>query len=364
MKNIWRKKQDSKPSKGKVLVALSGGVDSSVCAYLLKEQGYDVECVYIVGWQPEFWECNSKRERLDALQVSATLKIPFRTLYAEKEYKQKVVDPFIEAYKRGEVPNPDVLCNEVFKFGVFYDYAFERDISFIATGHYVRNGTKSPIRKGIDKKKDQSYFLWSVNKDRLKKTLFPIGEYEKDEVREIARKAGLPNAEKKDSQGICFLGDGDMKDFLSRYIETNKGDVVDESGDVIGKHNGVVFYTLGQRHGFTITNSDTNRKPFFIINKDIKNNILTVSNTPISKNSICVRLANVNWLVDNIPELITAQASYHGKEVEVKLVNNSDGVFIYDKNPVVFYTKGQSVVMYDGDNVVGGGVVEETKIIS
>lgn len=363
MKSIWRKKEDfshNEHSKGKVFVALSGGVDSAVALYLLKEKGYDVVGVFIFGWQPPFWECSASAERRDALYVCATLGVPFDTLHKEEEYKSLVVEPFIEAYKNGEVPNPDVLCNGVFKFGTFYDYAMSKGADFIATGHYAqsKDGT---IKRAIDSKKDQSYFLWSVQKERLAKTLFPVGEFTKKEVRELAMKIGLHNAEKKDSQGICFLGSGGMRNFLSRYIKEKRGDVLDENGKVIGYHSGAQFYTLGQRQGLTLTNNNPEREPLFVVEKNIKNNILVVSNNPVPKTGYKVSLKNANWLVEDIPATAIVQSSYHGKTNKIKLKNES-GITIEDTKPVEFYTRGQSVVFYnDEDVLLGGAVIEKVE---
>ncbi|MGH7250067.1 MAG: tRNA 2-thiouridine(34) synthase MnmA, partial [Minisyncoccia bacterium] len=275
----------SKQKKKLIFVGLSGGVDSAVSAALLQKAGYEVVGVFMKTWHPDFLECNEEEERRDAMRVAAHLDIPFLTFDFEKEYKRAVADYMIREYKEGRTPNPDVMCNKEVKFGAFLKKALSMGANYVATGHYARivdtenfletapsetkrQGThtfpkNSPhLLQGVDSAKDQSYFLWTLRQEQLSKILFPIGHLKKTEVRKLAKKFNLPVSEKKDSQGICFLGPVDLKEFLKHYIKEKKGEVVlargearpnGEAGRVIGFHDGVVFHTLGERHGFTIT---------------------------------------------------------------------------------------------------------------
>ncbi|MFA6386318.1 MAG: tRNA 2-thiouridine(34) synthase MnmA [Candidatus Paceibacterota bacterium] len=378
-----------KEIKKTVFVGVSGGVDSSVAAALLKDQDYNVVGVFIRTWSPDFIECTWKDERRDAMRVCAHLDIPFLECDAEEAYKKGVADYMIEEYKKGNTPNPDVMCNRMVKFGVFWQFAKEHGAHFIATGHYAR---KSPLlveegvgggdlkelpprpmgtpprkggeelHKGIDSSKDQSYFLWTLTQDDLSHTLFPVGHLQKTEVRILAEKYKLPTATKKDSQGVCFLGPLDMKDFLKHYIETKKGDVLNESGEIIGSHDGAIFFTLGERHGFNIFKNDDNSKPLYVVSKNIEMNTITVSSLPDhSKNKFSgsqINTTNANW-ISNIPEKnkdYTAQIRYHGELLNCKLVCTGQTCAIsFDKSVLV--DKGQSIVVYNNGICLGGCVV-------
>ncbi|HRH26935.1 MAG TPA: tRNA 2-thiouridine(34) synthase MnmA, partial [Parcubacteria group bacterium] len=264
----------------KVFVGVSGGVDSSVSLALLKKAGYDVTGVFLKVWYPDFMPCNWKEERLSAMRVCATLNVPFITLDCEREYKQEVVDYMIREYREGRVPNPDIFCNKYVKFGVFLDKAKELGADYIATGHYAQNIEKNGVfylTESVDKEKDQSYFLYTLNQEQLKHTLFPVGGLIKPEVRRLAQEFGLPTATKKDSQGLCFMGNIDIKEFLNHYIEVKKGDVLNTEGKVIGFHEGSQFLTIGQRHGFTITEKSPEDPRFFVIKKDLEKNTITVA---------------------------------------------------------------------------------------
>ena len=269
--------------KKKVFVGLSGGVDSAVSATLLKKQGYEVVGVFIKTWHPDFLECNEEDERRDAMRVAAFLDIPFLTFDLADVYKKEVADYMIREYKEGRTPNPDVMCNKEVKFGTFLKKAISMGADCVATGHYARvlspceGGVpegRGGLLKGKDPSKDQSYFLWTLKQEQLERIVFPIGNLKKTEVRKLAKKFNLPVAEKKDSQGICFLGAVDLKEFLKHYIKFKKGKVCDEKGEVIGHHEGAVFYTLGERHGFTITKKKSTDGPYYIVGKDIKKNTL------------------------------------------------------------------------------------------
>ncbi len=365
---VFKLSMNKKISK-KVYIGMSGGVDSSVSALLLKKAGYDVTGVFIKVWQPEFFECTWRQDRLDAMRVCAKLSIPFITLNLEDEYKNEVVDYMIEEYKRGRTPNPDVMCNKYVKFGGFFDCAMKQGADFVATGHYARVKNikgKTQMLAGEDKNKDQSYFLWTLTQKQLSKTLFPVGDIDKPEVRKLAEKYGLSTAIKKDSQGLCFIGKIDIKDFLKNYIKEKKGKVLDENGKVIGEHDGAFYLTIGQRHGFKINVKTPNDTPYYIINKDIKNNTITVSqdSTKVLNNeSKVVKLEKVNWTLDESPDLnnkYSARIRYRQPLEECFIKKNENGGFeLHFTKPQRAITQGQSAVIYDGEVCLGGGIIEE-----
>jgi len=394
IKNISKKKI--------VFIGLSGGVDSAVSAALLKKQGYEVVGVFMRTWHPDFLECNEEEEHQDAMRVAAHLDIPFLTFDLADVYKKEVADYMIKEYKAGRTPNPDVMCNKEVKFGAFLKKAISMGADYIATGHYAqvcdtsfyfelpegpnpviggraqgrkigRSGVnltqerkKSTalhfLGKGIDPSKDQSYFLWTLKQEQLRKILFPIGHLKKSEVRKLAKKFNLPVAEKKDSQGICFLGAVDLKDFLKHYIEGKKGKVINEKGKEIGYHSGVFFHTLGERHGFTITKKSPNDGAYYVVGKNIKKNILIVSqNRNVSHSNILtnIRIKNTNW-INKIPEPnknYTAQIRYHSEFLPCKIrCSTSDVEQVIFKKPILV-ASGQSCVIYDKNICLGGGIV-------
>ena len=353
----------------KVFVGLSGGVDSSVSATLLKEAGYDVTGVFIKVWQPDFISCNSKDDRLDAMRVAAHLGIPFRTLNLEKEYKRGVVDYMLSEYKKGNTPNPDVMCNKEVKFGAFLRYAMKEGADFVATGHYTQNifnkkTNKYELHKGADDNKDQSYFLWTLTQKELSRIIFPVGAYKKEEVRKLAEKFGLITATKKDSQGLCFLGKIDMKEFLKHYIKEKEGIVVDSDGNILGTHEGVIFYTLGERHGFTLTKKTSNDKPYYVIGKNIKENKLIVSRIP--QNNVATKkkwgIRDINWISPKfdleLPKKanLKAQIRYHGEFLPCKVFVKGKETFVIFKKPILV-SFGQSIVFYRGNVCLGGGII-------
>lgn len=359
--------------KRKVFVGLSGGVDSSVSAALLKKAGFDVTGVFIKVWQPDIeltGGCTWREDRLDAMRVCAKLDIPFYTLDLEKEYKKEVVDYMISEYQAGRTPNPDVMCNKYVKFGGFFDWARKNGADYVATGHYAqvkfdKKSNKYQMLAGKDKNKDQSYFLWTLTQKQLSKTLFPVGNIEKPEVRKLAKKFGLETAVKKDSQGLCFIGKVDMADFLKKFIKTKPGKVLNEKGEIIGKHDGAELYTIGQRHGFTLIHNSPDDSKKFVISKDIKANTITVSSTILKENSPNLKefsLCAVNWTQDELPgvtKTYQARVRYRGELTACKIET-------LDKNKVkIIFTKpqkspaaGQSVVVYDGEICLGGGIIK------
>ncbi len=364
---------------------MSGGVDSSVAAALLKEQGFDVTGVFIKAWHPEGFPCTWREDRRDAMRVAAVLDIPFKTLDLEKEYKQEVVDYMISEYKKGRTPNPDVMCNKSVKFGGFLQFALKEGADFVATGHYARLRREIPISnfqfqnndqnikdkfsnkiellEAKDKAKDQSYFLWTLAKEQLKHVLFPIGEYQKSEVRKLAEKFNLPTAGKKDSQGLCFIGKVDIKDFLREYISTEKGDVLNEAGEVIGFHTGVHLYTTGERHGFTVTKKTTLDKAMYVVAKDVLKNTITVSEkNKMNSNSLVLRisLSGINWIQN--PEegkVYNARFRYHQEPEDCTVSFGSGLTFVEFKKPQDGIAAGQSLVLYDKEICLGGGVIEQ-----
>ncbi len=380
----------------KIFVGMSGGVDSSVTAALLKNKGYDVVGVFIKSYNVD--GC-SEQDANDARRVAEQLKIPFYVFDLEKEYKEKVVQYMVDGYKNGLTPNPDVMCNKEIKFGIFLKRALELGADYIATGHYVRLGHRIQnlefrkdylefskktkkllypksyiLYSAIDTNKDQSYFLWTLTQKQLKHCLFPIGEYTKPQVRRLAKKFGLLTAEKKDSQGICFLGKISLPEFLENYIPQKKGLVLNMVGEKIGEHNGAHFYTIGQRHGLSLgirkqeLGIKKNFEPFYITEKDIKNNTIIVaegeSNPAFYRKEI--ELTGVNFINSLIPDSkfiipVFARVRYRQPLAKATLSRNpstSSGFrLIFDKAQK-FVALGQSVVFYDKKGeMLGGGVI-------
>ena len=379
MTRIWNKhKQTNTPLKRKVFVGLSGGVDSSVALALLQKDGYDVTGVFLKVWQPDWMPCEWKEERRSAMRVCATLGVPFITLDCQKEYKKEVVDYMIREYGQGRVPNPDVFCNKYVKFGVFLSKALEMGADFIATGHYAQicqgASLTHELKESKDKEKDQSYFLYTLGQEELKHTLFPVGNMTKPEVRKLAEKFGLPTAHKKDSQGLCFIGKVDMKDFLSHYIQTKRGDVLNTSGEIVGHHNGAVLFAIGERHGFTITKKSPDDPRFFVVSKDIDKNTITVANKelghPMSKwdtKEIIIKdlhLINLDDISSKLDkQLKTSVRIRYRQEKQSCLLtpecskpNEYKVVFDIPQNAI---SVGQSAVFYDGGICLGGGVIEK-----
>ncbi|MBI5400797.1 MAG: tRNA 2-thiouridine(34) synthase MnmA [Candidatus Yonathbacteria bacterium] len=385
----------SKKSKGRVFVGISGGVDSSVSATLLQKEGYEVTGVFMKVWQPDFLPCTWREERLDAMRVCAHLGIQLLTWDFEREYKDGVADYMINEYRAGRTPNPDVMCNREVKFGSFFRRAISGGADFIATGHYAqatldKKNDVFVMKKGVDDAKDQSYFLWTLGQEQLSKTLFPIGGYKKSQVRALARKFGLPVAEKKDSQGLCFVGKLDMKDFLAHFIDEKEGSVLDETGETIGMHRGAYFYTLGERHGFTVTKKGADDAPYYVVAKDLTANTITVARQtkkyPESARKD-IKISQINFCRGILPDTkktYTAQVRYHGEKYECKItdlvyVQDACPDFVQDvnlliqalvtrqlirgtfslhfKKPVIA-DAGQSVVLYDCEKCLGGGIIE------
>ncbi len=341
---------------------LSGGVDSAVAGLLLKKAGYSVTGVFIKTWTPPFMPCTQEEERKAALYVAASLGIEFETLDLSKEYKKNIVDHMIKTYRSGATPNPDVLCNKEIKFGAFAKYILEKDKdAYIATGHHARIEKVSNryfILRGKDREKDQAYFLWMIDKNILPQTLMPIGNLTKDEVRSIARENNVFSADKKDSQGLCFMGAVNMKDFLSRFIKLKEGKLYIDSGGCIGRHPGAQIFTVGQRHGFVVTDKRYAGKTLYVTGKDVRKNRVFVSPEYPAMEEKVIILNNINLFADLDEKEYTAETRYHGEKLRVRVLShnkNSMKIEFLDKAQSV--AKGQSVVLYKGDLVVAGGVV-------
>lgn len=339
----------------KVYVGMSGGVDSSVTAALLKEEGYDVTGVYMKNWSQDFpgLRCPWREDYQDAKRVAVQLGIDFKLYDFETEYRQKVVDYMVREYQAGRTPNPDIMCNQEVKFKLFLETALSDGADLIATGHYARI-KDGQLLAGVDKNKDQSYFLYRVTEDALRKSLMPIGEMEKPKVRELAKKLGLATADKKDSQGICFMGKVGIKDFLLNELGSQpKGPIIDQNGQEIGQHDGAIFYTIGQRHGLDVGGG----LPYYVARKDMKTNTVYVT-TKLDDKALWreeIQLEDLHWINEKPDETKQYQARlrYRGPLVECEL----KGQKLMLAEPQRGLAAGQSAVIYDGDHVLGGGII-------
>lgn len=331
---------------------MSGGVDSSVSAALLRRQGFRVVGVFMRPWQDPSAPCLWQNDREDALRVAAVLGIPLETWDFSREYGRKVAGYMIDGYRRGLTPNPDVMCNKEIKFGLFFKRAIKEGADFVATGHYARIGKTGDLRKARDPNKDQTYFLWTLTQSQLGKTLFPVGGYLKPEVRRLARKFKLPNAAKKDSQGVCFVGPMNIKGFLKRHIKPRGGKILHVDGRVLGEHDGAWYYTIGQRHGLNIT---LGGGPYFVVSKNVKKNIVVVGGEK-DLNSKTAQIAEINWIgkTPKFPLNLSVKIRYRTPVVPATLSKNGKLEF---KNPQRAITPGQSVVFYKSQKVLGGGVI-------
>ncbi|MDG1074234.1 MAG: tRNA 2-thiouridine(34) synthase MnmA [Methylophilaceae bacterium] len=356
----------------KVIVGLSGGVDSSVTAMLLKQQGYEVTGLFMKNWEDDDNDeyCSSKQDLLDAVAVADKLDVEIEAVNFSKEYKDRVFANFLAEYKAGRTPNPDILCNAEIKFKAFLDHAMEMGGDLIATGHYAQvreNPLKAghyQLLKADDGSKDQSYFLHRLNQAQLSKTLFPLGQYLKREVREMARQAGLINAEKKDSTGICFIGERPFQEFLQRYLPKNPGEMKTSEGKVIGQHEGLMYYTLGQRQGLKIGGSrDSNGEPWFVAAKDMVNNELIVvqgHDHPLLLND-GLKASQLHWISGEAPETNWVYASktrYRQPDApcEIDAISNEEMDIRFGQKQWAI-TPGQSAVVYESNVCLGGGII-------
>ncbi|MNW51515.1 tRNA-specific 2-thiouridylase MnmA [compost metagenome] len=362
----------SKPNhETRVVVGMSGGVDSSVTALLLKQQGYDVIGIFMKNWDDtdEFGNCTAEQDSEDVRRVCEQIDIPYYTVNFEKEYYDKVFAYFLEEYKRGRTPNPDVMCNREIKFGEFLNKALSLGADYVATGHYARvveEDGEFKLLRGVDSNKDQTYFLNALNQEQLSKAMFPIGHLPKPEVRKIAAEAGLYTAKKKDSTGVCFIGERNFREFLSHYLPAKSGEMVDiATGEVKGRHDGLMYYTLGQRQGLGIGGSG-NGEPWFVAEKDLEKNILYVvqGDSHYSLYSTALTASAVNWIegIDKLPKgpfKCSAKFRYRQPDQGVTITPQEDGtVFVEFDQPQKAITPGQAVVFYDGELCLGGGTIE------
>lgn len=343
----------------KVYVGLSGGVDSSVTAALLLQQGYDVTGVYMKNWSQDIpgFECPWKEDYQDAKRVAVALGIDFKMYDFETQYRDKVVQYMIDEYQSGRTPNPDIMCNQEVKFKLFLETALEDGADMIATGHYSRI-QDGQLLTAQNKEKDQSYFLYRVTEDALRKSLMPIGDFAtKDEVRELARKFDLPTAGKKDSQGICFVGKVGIKEFLQQYVTTEPGSIIDQARRTIGEHDGAIFYTIGQRHGLNVGGG----LPYYVVGKDMDKNEVYVT-SDIDDGRLWRRslsLTDLHWINGpaDFGKQYHVRTRYRAALVPCTLTRTDNGVEIVLEEEVRAITPGQSAVLYDGDLVLGGGIV-------
>jgi tRNA-specific 2-thiouridylase len=344
----------------KVFVGLSGGVDSSVAALLLKQQGYDVTGVYMKNWTADLpgMSCPWKEDYQDAKRIAVQLGIPFKVYDFQKQYRQKVVDYMLEGFKAGFTPNPDVMCNQEIKFKLFLDTALEDGADFIATGHYARI-KDGKLLKAKDDSKDQTYFLHRVKPAALKKTIFPLGDLTKSEVRDIAKKAGLITATKKESMGICFVGKVGIKEFLQQYISQKPGSIVDQKGRIIGAHDGAFFYTIGQRHGLDVGGG----LPYYVTGKNMNKNEIYVT-TDLQDEKLWsnqIKLTSAHWLEEPVPnQKLSVRIRHQAKLIPVKILNSPQASNFWQADldeEVRALTPGQSAVFYSGNRVLGGGIV-------
>ncbi|WP_342525320.1 tRNA 2-thiouridine(34) synthase MnmA [Chryseomicrobium sp. FSL W7-1435] len=354
-------------TKGKrVVIGMSGGVDSSVAAYLLKEQGYDVIGIFMKNWDDtdENGVCTATEDYDDVIKVCNQIGIPYYAVNFEKQYWDKVFTYFLDEYKAGRTPNPDVMCNKEIKFKAFLEHALALGADYLATGHYARVEERDGqfrMLRGVDNNKDQTYFLNQLNQDQLKHVLFPIGELEKKRVREIALEQGLATATKKDSTGICFIGERDFKTFLSGYLPAQPGSMETMDGKPVGKHDGLMYYTIGQRHGLGIGGAGD---PWFVVGKDLKRNVLFVGQSAQNE-----ALYSTSLIADTLsfttneekPAEFTCTAKFRYRQqdtgVTVHLLGNDRAEVIFDE-PVRSITPGQAVVFYQGDECLGGATID------
>ena len=348
---------------------MSGGVDSAVAALLLKQQGHEVVGVFMKNWEEEgeYGVCTAAEDYEDVRRVADKIGIPYYTVNFAKEYKERVFSYFLSEYRLGRTPNPDVLCNSEIKFRAFLELSRTADMEYLATGHYARterNGNEVRLLRASDPNKDQTYFLAGLTQQQLLGAMFPIGELQKGEVRRIAREFGLANAEKKDSTGVCFIGERNFKQFLMQFLPAQPGDMVDLSGRVIGRHDGLMYYTLGQRKGLGIGGrKDGSGESWFVIGKDLKRNLLIVQQGEQEElYSTALSCSHVNWIAGAPPAgrfPCTAKFRYRQPDQQVEVAVMGEEAQVKFLEPQRAVTPGQWAVFYQGEECLGGGPIDE-----
>jgi len=363
----------STPQNTRVIVGMSGGVDSSVAALLLLQQGYQVEGLFMKNWEEDDTEeyCSATTDLADAQSVSDQLGITLHTVNFSSEYWDRVFAYFLQEYRSGRTPNPDILCNKEIKFKAFLEYALNIGADYIATGHYVRidHRHKNKVRmlKGSDNNKDQSYFLYTLGQKQLTKSLFPLGELEKPTVRMLAEQAGFDTANKKDSTGICFIGERKFKDFLQRFIPAQPGDIITPEGEVIGTHQGLMYYTLGQRQGLGIGGlKNASEAPWFVVAKDLPNNHLIAGQGHQHPFLLKKQLhaSQLHWVAGRIPANsfdCKAKIRYRQHEQNCRVIIDKQIATVCFEQKQRAITPGQSIVFYDNDVCLGGGIIDAMK---
>ncbi len=350
----------------RVVVGMSGGVDSSVAALLLKRQGYDVVGVFMKNWdeKDDADVCTAESDWRDVQQVCDLIGIPYYAVNFTQEYMDRVFSLFLKEYQAGRTPNPDVLCNREIKFKAFLEYALSLEADKIATGHFVRTNEAGDLLRGADPNKDQSYFLYMLHAEQLQKSIFPVGGMTKAEVRALAEREGLPVSGKKDSTGICFIGERNFRKFLSQYLPAQPGDMVTPDGEVVGKHMGLMYYTLGQRRGLGIGGRGDGRR-FFVVDKDLKQNRLIVvqgedDERLYTGGCICRDVTFVREaLPKDVPVSLTAKFRYRQMDQACEVVYDGENLRFTFRDRQRAVTPGQSAVIYDGERVLGGGIIDE-----
>ncbi|OIN02136.1 tRNA 2-thiouridine(34) synthase MnmA [Idiomarina sp. MD25a] len=363
---------EKKPSETKVIVGMSGGVDSSVSAYLLLQQGYQVEGLFMKNWEEDDDDeyCAAADDLADAEAVCEKLGIELHTVNFAAEYWDNVFEHFLDEYKAGRTPNPDIMCNKEIKFKAFLEFAAEAlGADYIATGHYVRRAYRDgkwQLLRGLDNNKDQSYFLYTLSHEHVAQTLFPVGELEKPEVRRIAEEQGLVTADKKDSTGICFIGERKFKDFLQQYLPAQPGTIESVDGETLGEHEGLMYHTIGQRKGLHIGGlADAGDDPWYVVDKDVDRNVLVVAqgkNHPrlFSKGLVANQLHWVNREVISEPLRCVVKTRYRQADIPCQIIPGKDGrIEVVFDEPVAAVTPGQSAVFYIDDVCLGGGIIEQ-----
>jgi tRNA-uridine 2-sulfurtransferase len=358
-------------SYGLTMIGVSGGVDSSVAALLLAQTKRPVAGLFMQNWEEDerFGPCRASEDRKDALAICARLGIPFHARNFAREYWDQVFEHFLAEYRIGRTPNPDILCNREIKFKTFLEHARELGADRIATGHYARNDCRDGqwrLLRGLDENKDQSYFLYTLGQEQLAATLFPIGELAKPKVREIAREADLPTFAKKDSTGICFIGERDIREFLGRYIPAQAGEIQTPDGQRIGEHQGAWYYTLGQRGGLGIGGRrDSNGEPWYVVGKNVASNVLYAVQGNANDWLLSNRLSasDLHWIAGAAPAaefVCSAKIRYRQVDQACRVQLTDTGCLVEFEQPQRAVTPGQSVVFYDGDSCLGGGIIERS----